>query len=186
MTGDARTMTCDGARTALLQADLDELRWGVSPRPAVPFPPTPSTPLARHLEDCPRCRANAAAILEAEAGLGIRLARPGRDPHVAGILAEVEEQETETEHTSGIRRRALRWTVPAALAAGLAGLLLARSGPPAAPGPARGEIRTALTGSRAPGSVDDLDLEVPPGTDAAVFTTADPDIKVIWFMGGDR
>lgn len=82
------------------------------------------------------------------------------------------------------RGRPPGWAVAVALAAGIAGLVLLgrdRRDPGSADLPVRVTAADPLL-DRSP----DLDIEVPGGTDAAVFETGDPDITVIWFMGGDR
>jgi hypothetical protein len=67
--------------------------------------------------------------------------------------------------------------VPLAAAAGLAALLL--SGMPRGPA-------DRFVGGPAPAAPEvGLALEVPPGRDAAVIETSNPDITVVWFFSGD-
>ena len=132
------------------------------------------TPLSRHLASCPRCREAAARIMASTAVLDEWLGAPAAVPDVDRVLWEAATPVPP-------RRRGLAWAVPVALAAGVAALLLL------------GRERTPTAAVEAPvaarvgaSEASTLDLEVPEGSDAAVFATADPDITVIWFLGGDR
>lgn len=152
---------CAAAREAMLVAEPAELA-GVG-----------DTDLTRHLESCAHCRGTARRLQEAAGALDEWLTAEGRGPDLERVLEEAGRPPPRA-------RRTLVWMAPAALAAGIAALLLLGRGrePP-------GESARLAARSEGPGAVA-LDLEVPEGSDAAVFATADPDITVIWFMGGDR
>jgi predicted anti-sigma-YlaC factor YlaD len=95
-------MTCQTAREAMLDAELDELRG------------TGSSELAEHLRGCAACRARAGAIVEGYASLdaGLRALRPA---HAGARVTPI-----------GRRRSRYAWLpLPLAAAAVLA-LLLAR------------------------------------------------------------
>ena len=119
------------------------------------------TPLAQHFRECPACRSVAKKIVLAEADLGAAL-----DTMSAGVR---------TRRTTAPRRRLGHWAVlvPLGAAAGLAAIMLGRgTDVPTEP------ARTALQVSALP--------VVEPADDqnVAIFTTDDPDIVVVWFLGG--
>lgn len=130
------------------------------------------TELSRHLASCPRCREAAGRIVASTAALDEWLNAPAAAPDVDCVLREAAEPAPR-------RHRLVAWAVPVAMAAGIAALLVfGPEGPPP-------QARVPAVGPSTSGA-SALDLEVPEGSDAAVFATADPDITVIWFLGGDR
>ena len=120
------------------------------------------TPLAQHIQECDHCRALARKIVESEAALGAAL-----DSITSGIR-------TRTEAPG--RRRRWHWAalVPLAAAAGLAAIML-RGGTEAPPVPA---LPPSMQVVNAPV------VETSGDQNVAVFTTDDPDIVVVWFLGG--
>ena len=153
-------MTCTEARSAMLEADPDELRRAAD------------TPLSSHLRTCNACRTAAERIVQLEGAMGRRIAvlapRRGIGRAPAAPLP---------------RRRPWRWVVPLAAAAGVGTLLLVVTRPP---GPRAVEDRPAGVARRGaegvsiagPGGVS---VRAPAGRNVAVFQTDNPDIVVIWF-----
>lgn len=193
---------CARARATLLAADPAALAG------------EKDSELGRHLATCPGCRTDAARLLAATSELDRWLGSAAGGPDTERVLAAVEGAAAprrgrvgatgagshRQEHArDGVPSRrptprptpALRWGLASALAAGMVGVLVLGGDPDRRPpddigAPDRGSpVPTRVAASTPPPSPD-LDLEVPSGTDAAVFTTADPDITVIWLMGGDR
>jgi len=120
------------------------------------------TPLAQHLASCVSCQAMAKKIVDAEAALGHAL-----DSITPGGRARVGQRRS---------RRIGHWAtlVPLAAAAALVAILV--RGRPEAP-------QVLATAS----ATDIADLPLVETTDnqnVAVFTTNDPDIVVVWFLGG--
>lgn len=119
------------------------------------------TPLAKHLRECDACRSVADKIVQAEAELGVAL-----DTMATGVR---------TRRTTAPRRRLGHWAVliPLAAAAGLAAIIVGR-------------------GTEAPNmpvipALQIVALPVVESTDdqnVAIFTTDDPNIVVVWFLGG--
>jgi predicted anti-sigma-YlaC factor YlaD len=119
------------------------------------------TPLAQHLRKCHACRGVAEKIVLAEADLGVAL-----DAMSTGVR---------TRRTTAPRRRLGHWAVlvPLAAAAGLAAIMLGRGADvPTEP------ALTALQVGALP-VVEPADDQT-----VAIFTTDDPDIVVVWFLGG--
>jgi len=119
------------------------------------------TPLARHLSECHACRNVAEEIVQAEAKLGVAL-----DTMSTGVR---------TRRTTAPRRRLGHWAVlvPLAAAAGLAAIMLGRG--------------TETPTMSALPALQVVALPVVEPTDdqnVAIFTTDDPDIVVVWFLGG--
>lgn len=144
-------MTCMEARTALLEADLEELRGSAD------------TPLALHLRDCADCRAAAERIVRVEGALGRRLAALAPRRGIARAPAATPPS-----------RRRWRWAVPLAAAAGIVALLLVTR----APEPPPTQERPTDVAIRQAGGVS---VRAPAGRNVAVFQTDNPDIVVIWF-----
>ncbi len=118
------------------------------------------TPLSRHLATCVSCQALAKKIVQAEAELGLAL-----DTMSTGVR---------TRRTTAPRRRLGHWAVlvPLAAAAGLAAIMLGRGADvPTEP------ALTALQAGALP-VVEPADDQT-----VAIFTTDDPDIVVVWFLG---
>ena len=119
------------------------------------------TPLTHHLRECRTCRSVAEKIVQAEADIGLAL-----DTLSTGVR---------TRRTTAPRRRIGHWAVlvPLAAAAGLGAIMVGR-GPEAPATPALPAIQHVA-------------LPVVESTDnqtVAIFTTDDPDIVVVWFLGG--
>ena len=119
------------------------------------------TPLAKHLRECDACRSVADKIVQAEAELGVAL-----DTMATGVR---------TRHTTAPRRRLGHWAVlvPLAAAAGLAAIMVGRGteAPTIAALPALQIVALPVVES-----TDDQNV--------AIFTTDDPNIVVVWFLGG--
>jgi anti-sigma factor RsiW len=145
-------MNCRTARTLLLTAEPADLAG------------RGDTDLSQHLRSCAHCRALATEILEAMGELDHAL-----EVEAAGVQP-VRQAIRHAQHRR-TRARLLRRLVPLAAAAGLAGLLLVRRGPPAVPIPLR-----------APAAIHDVSATAPPGHSLAVLHTDDPNIVVIWFF----
>ncbi len=145
-------MNCEMARNQMLEADLSELGG------------EGDGALAQHLRACAQCRERARRILEQTAALKGALERLAPRVSPEGI------QRGQPTPTTQLRRWAV--TVPLALAAGLAVLLLSR--PRGMPAPARSLASPAALAA-AP-----LDVQVPPGRAVTVFQTDNPNIVVIW------
>ena len=119
------------------------------------------TPLAKHLRECHACRSVAEKIVQAEADLGLAL-----DTLSTGVR---------TRRTTAPRRRIGHWAVlvPLAAAAGLVAIMVGRG-----------------TQAPTPPTLPDLQLVALPVVEStdnqtvAIFTTDDPDIVVVWFLGG--
>jgi len=116
------------------------------------------TPLTRHLADCDACRTLARKIVDAEAALGIAL-----DSMNNGIVSK-----------SHPPRRRLWRLVPLAVAASLVAILM-RGGPRPPQGPALTTVHADLAVPL---------IETTSNQNIAVFNTDDPDIVVVWFLGG--
>ena len=144
-------MNCAEARERLLEADLAELRGEVN------------SDLKWHVETCDECRALAERIVQQEAALAAVVgAMPSRvDPAV--VFAR--------------RWRRSMWAkmIPLAAAAGLAAIVVMRSGQDFP------EQQSSLI--RSPVQVALPVVESASG-DVAVFNTANPDIVVVWLLGG--
>jgi hypothetical protein len=156
-------MNCQEALEAILEADP-----GVLEAPG-------ATPLGLHLQECPRCRAKARAILQGEAHLAMGLARNLRAPDLDEILQQAAERGPAGVGSgrkalwSVSTGRVIRTLIPLAAAATLV-LLLGRS--PSLPGP------TYLPRQGHPG----LNVEVPQDQRVAVMETGNPDIAVVWIF----
>lgn len=120
-------------------------------------------PLSLHLEQCEECRALARFVLAGEDRLGTFLQEAPRRPSVEEILREAGGPPP-------TRLRAPLVLVPLLAAAGLAALLLMPEAP--MPEPVH-TVPPASTG---------LNVDVPEGRSAAVLTTGDPNITVLWIF----
>ena len=148
------TMDCAAARALLLEADPAELRG------------EGGSPLAAHLRACADCRAAADAILAGEAELDAALrtiAQPSKEARVIPLRP-----------TRGWGRRMVPAAASfAALAAAVAGIMLARPHA-AAPGGVTSE------------QIAQLMFPAPPvaragaGKSVAVLKTSDPGVTVVW------
>ncbi len=171
-------MNCHEALEWLLEAGPDELA-GVGDSPA-----------AAHLRSCARCTAAAARLLEGQHALAASLdgLRPrlsadealdrvlGASPSESGVARAVARlarwRGGAPARPTRLPARWRRWAVAAALpaaAAGFAALLLTGDAPPPAPLP------VSHLAERTPA------LSVPAGRNAAVFTTSNPRITVVWY-----
>lgn len=151
-------MRCEEARRALLEAEPATLR------------PGESDDLGRHLDACERCRRAAARILEGNRALNEWFDRaPALD--VDAVVADAAGAPRRTG-------RLVRWGAALAAAASLAALLLVGreasevTAPSASPSPPPAVAAAPLP-----------DLALPPGRNAVVLETRDPDITVIWLYG---
>jgi hypothetical protein len=146
-------MNCRTARDLMLTADLADLET------------RSESDLSQHLRACKGCHRVATLILDAmqELTTGLSQARRADSTAARRAIAAAFRRRS--------RARLLRRVVPLATAAGLAGLLLVRRGPPVVPIP-----------SRTPTAVHDVSVTAPPGRSLAVLHTDDPNIVVIWFF----
>ncbi len=118
------------------------------------------TPLAKHLRECHACRSVADKIEQAEAELGVAL--------------DTMSKRVRTRRTTAPRRLG-HWAVlvPLAAAAGLAAIMVGRgTEAPTIPAPPALQV-VALP------VIESADDQI-----VAIFTTDDPDIVVVWFLGG--
>lgn len=145
-------MNCQTARSLLLTVESADLEG------------RGDTDLSHHLRSCAHCRALASEIRQALGELHHAL-----DMEAAGVQP-VRQAIRHAQHRR-TRARLLGRLVPLAAAAGLAGLLFVRRGPPAVPIPLR-----------APAEIHDVSATAPPGHSLAVLHTDDPNIVVIWFF----
>lgn len=175
--------TCRRARDRLLEAELSTLRG------------EDGTPLAAHLRVCPRCRAAAEAILEAEERLARALegVRTSIDPAEAASLAERARRSAHGpagEMAGGVRDRRRRLWPLVPLAAAAAALLVlgprnggepAGSGLSLTPPTPDGPLAGGAARDRGPAAAARFALDVPERGRAVVFATRDPSITVVWF-----
>ncbi len=159
-------MSCTDIRERLLEAEPEELA-GRS-----------DTPVGVHVRSCPACGAVAQTLLAETRALAAALdslAIPAADsvPWLDPVGAVARGRGGSP--LSRPRRRALRWA-PLATAAGLAGLIaIGRGGDGPSGDPTTAHDRPeAAVGER-------FAIEVPDDARLAVFDTADPSIKVVWF-----
>ena len=145
-------MNCRTARSLLLTAEPADLEG------------RGDTDLSQHLRSCAHCRALASEIRQAMGQLDQAL-----DVEAAGV--QLVRQAIRSAQRRRTRARLLGRLVPLAAAAGLAGLLFVRRGPPAVPVPLG-----------APPAIHDVSATAPPGHSLAVLHTDDPNIVVIWFF----
>ena len=156
-------MNCQEAMEAILEADPEVLEG------------PGSTALGLHLQECPRCRAKARAILQGEAHLAMGLARDLRTPDLDEILRQAAERgpagvgSGRKAAWSVSTGRVIRTLIPLAAAATLV-LLLGRS--PSLPG-------SPYVPSPPPSG---LNVEVPQGQSVAVMETTNPKIAVVWIF----
>ena len=156
-------MNCREAHEAILEADLAALE---SPG---------STPLGRHLQACPDCRARARAILKGEAHIAVALARGLAPPNLDEVLERGTGTETGPATAPRQARRGIspgrviRTLIPLTAAAILV-VFLGRA--PSLPGP------IYLPPPEDPG----LNVEVPQGQSVAVMETTNPAIAVVWIF----
>jgi anti-sigma factor RsiW len=148
------TMDCAAARALMLEADLAELRG------------EGDSPLAAHLRACADCRARAETIIEGEAELGAALAELAR-PHAEARVIPLRPRRG---WTGRIAPAAASF---AALAAAVAGVMLARPGAAPPRGATADQIATLM-------------FPAPPvaraqaGRSVAVLKTSDPGVTVVW------
>ncbi len=116
------------------------------------------TPLTRHLPGCAACRILAEKIIDAEAALGTAL-----DSMTSGVVSK-----------SRPPRRRLWGLVPLAVAASLVAILM------------RGGLRPSPVPDRITVQVDHAVplIETTGNQNVAVFSTDDPNVVVVWFLGG--
>lgn len=156
-------MNCKEALEAILEADPGALE-----APG-------ATPLGQHLQECPRCRAKARAILQGEAHLAMGLARDLRTPDLDEILQQAAERglagagSGRTAPWRVSTGRVIRTLIPLAAAATLV-LLLGRN--PSLPGSPYGP----------PPPPSGLNVEVPQGQSVAIMETTNPKIAVVWIF----
>jgi anti-sigma factor RsiW len=148
-------MNCQTARNLLLTAEVAELQG------------RGDSELSRHLGSCGRCRALAAELVGTLGELRRELQAP-EDSDIRSVRRAVLSAQRRRA-----RARLLGRVVPLAAAAGLAGLLLARRGPPPGVRPAAVQEETL---------VHDVTVTAPPGRNLAVWHTDDPNIVVVWFF----
>ena len=145
-------MNCRTARSLLLTAEPADLEG------------RGDADLSQHLRSCTHCRALATESLQAMGEL-----RHALDVEDAGV--QPARQAIRLAQRRRTRDRLFGRLVSLAAAAGLAGLLFVRRGPPAVPIPLR-----------APAAIHDVSATAPPGHSLAVLHTDDPNIVVIWFF----
>jgi hypothetical protein len=153
-------MTCESARSALLEADREALEG------------RGADPLSAHLRSCARCELVAAALLERERSLADALASraPPPSPERAQAIVRLASASRDA------RVRAARVLVPTAAAAALAlALLLPEARPARSGGGTRPGEAEAPTSPR---------IDPPPGRSVAVMRTNDPSITVVWLLDG--
>lgn len=147
-------MTCDRARELMLTAELSELHG------------SDTSAFSRHLAACERCRTIAAALLTGQRELSDALfafTTPSAQPARAALRAAQQRR---------VRMRTMRWMAPLAVAAGLATVLVTRTGsPPFAESPA----------PRPEAALQGVSVTAPPGRSVAVLQTEHSNIVVIWF-----
>ena len=131
-------------------------------------------PLSVHLEGCARCRAAAETVLREQIALGNALEAAVPDPDLEAVLDLAIALPQEDPASSQKRTRVGRWWkwTPLPLAAAAAGVALLIPGEAPMPGAPYQPPRLA----------EGLELEVPDGTNVAVFETNNPDITVLWFF----
>lgn len=170
-------MSCTEIRERLLEAELDELA-GES-----------DTAVGRHVRSCPACGAVARTLLAETRALGAALdsLAPSRDavapaarvagsrPSIAADPVPSVARERGGSPVSRSRGRVRRWA-PLAAAAGLAGLIAIGRGE----NRPLGDPSTPLDRPEAAAG-ERFAIEVPDDGRLAVFDTADPSIKVVWF-----
>lgn len=120
--------------------------------------------LSHHLRSCAHCRALATELVQAMGELRHALEVEDADARLARQAILLAQRRRTRARLIG------RW-VPLAAAAGLAGLMFVRRGPPAVPIP-----------FQAPAGIHDVSVTAPPGHSLAVLHTGDPNIVVIWFF----
>jgi hypothetical protein len=150
-------MNCETVRELLLEADLARLGG------------PGDTPLALHLRACASCSAFAELLNASQTALRTD-ARPRRD---ADAVADAVLRQARGVTSASRRGRWVRWALAApAAAAAMVMLLLTRpgAGPPVQP-----DVRVTIAGTPAAPVV-----EIPTGRSAAIFTTEDPLITVVW------
>lgn len=154
-------MNCEIARELMLEADLSDLSGTGQPE------------LARHLRDCPACRARAERIVTDSRALAaaVEAMRPAVE------VAEAGKRAVAMAGAIQARRRVWRrasLVTPLALAAGIGALLFLGdgNGRPVQPS------TEPVAGVAAPA----LDIEAPAGASVAVFRTDNPNIVVIWYF----
>jgi len=150
-------MNCETVRELLLEADLARLGGRCD------------TPLALHLSACASCSVFAELLNAGQRAL--RTEAPPR--HDADAVADAVLRLASGGTRASRRGRRVPWALAApAAAAAMVVLLLARpgAGPPAKP-----DIRGTSAGTPAAPVV-----EIPTGRSAAIFTTENPRITVVW------
>lgn len=159
-------MTCETALDRMMEAEPAELRG------------PGDTPLARHLQTCPRCGRVAAALvaeLDAlDAALDAYAAAGDAEAAADTALAAAPPRPAGREAPSPRSpwwRRSLRGGVPLAAAAAVATLLLVGRGPDPEPSPAPAPVT-----SRSPR----VAVEPPANRGAAVLETGNPNITIVW------
>lgn len=149
-------MTCADARKAILEADVPALRG------------EDNSPLALHLRGCQGCRRVAEAVLHGEGLLANELTRAVPPLDLDRILATFPAPGR--KRRPWYRRPLILPLAPLAAAAGLAAILLTRE--PSLPGPDYSP----------PAPSFGPDVVVPEGRTAAVMSTSNPDITVVWLF----
>ncbi len=151
-------MTCAEALQTILEADPSILEG------------QGDSSLALHIQECPRCRKMARAVLEGENVLAEELVAALPSPDLEALLDEVLGPESTPKKLRFRHRRLGLTLLPLAAAAAMVALFLGSE--PRLPGD------PYLPPQRAPG----LGLEVPEGRNVAVMATSDPDITVLWLF----
>ena len=152
-------MNCATALDRLLEADLAETAA------------RGESELAQHLRTCDRCRAVADRILADQQALGRAIAEAEPRTPVDEALRSAAGR----VRLARRRRKIWRVTLPAAAAAGLAGILVFGGG-------GQGALDSVWEGTM-PQPATGLDIQAPAGRDFLVFEVQDrPDIVVVWFF----
>lgn len=147
-------MTCNRARDLMLTAAPAELAG------------RGRSELSHHLSECEPCRRLSSALLASHDELGRALQATTGDPRQVVRAARM------AAHRRSVRTRTARWAVPLALAAGLALVLLARTGPPV------GNEPRWVPAER---ESHEMSVTAPPGRSVAILQTDRSNIVVIWF-----
>jgi hypothetical protein len=155
-------MTCAEARDLILEADPSELEG------------SGESLLADHIRECGRCRAVAGTILGAERSLAAGLADAVEPPDLDELLKKASRPESPKGSILPLRKRRVGLAVlPVVAAAAMVALLFLGEQPRLPGDPYTPPERSSGLG-----------LEIPEGRNAAVLTTNNPNITVLWFFNG--
>ena len=151
-------ITCDQARQLLLEADSTD---------------RPDSRLAMHLARCAECSATAATVERGSAELrrAYRVALESVPPFDPGMIASTARA---AEVSRRVRTRRLAWWSLVPVAAAAAAIMLVTR---------QNDVATVRLAAPPPvvrPPAPPLSVVVPPGHNAIVFNTSNPDISVVW------